>query len=341
MVFSQIPVEHPGWTGTLDATQFRSACAQYDSSGEMLGSEDCLHLNVFTRMRFQMPPEVSPQASGSYPMPMPMPAYMARNEMELMQIASQRQSHPVSALSPASASLRPVLVFFHAESFESGDASLYGPEKLLDRDLVLVTLNYRLGVLGFLSTEDDHAPGNLALHDQRLAMAWIQKNIAQFGGDPNRVTISGQGAGAASVFYHLMSRWSSGLFHAAIMQSGSGLCDWARERSPLQFARQIAEHVGCTMDRERGANSQSSTVSRLPVSIQDKIRQLNQMEESPIEGNSIEQQPSLIANQASIGNKMAGKQIVQCLKKVPAGALLKAQVAHKVSIAWTDLMTRN
>ncbi|KAI1292264.1 Venom carboxylesterase-6 [Halotydeus destructor] len=139
----------------------------------------------------------------------------------------------------------PVMVYLQAESYENGDSSLYGPEKLVEKDVLVVTFNYRLGLLGFLSTEDDAASGNWGLHDQRLALEWVKGNIDSFGGDPNKVTLFGQGAGAASTFLHMMSPASQGLFHRAIMQSGSALCDWAIERSPLRFARDIAESVGC------------------------------------------------------------------------------------------------
>lgn len=80
---------------------------------------------------------------------------------------------------------------------------------------------------GFLSTEDLVSPGNYGLKDQNLVLRWIQKNIKNFGGDKNRVTIFGQSAGAASVLYQVASPQSKGLFHRAIASSGSSLCLWA------------------------------------------------------------------------------------------------------------------
>lgn len=93
------------------------------------------------------------------------------------------------------------MVFIHGGEFEkgSGGSSDYGPGYLLDEDVVLVTPNYRLGVLGFLSTGDAVSPGNYGLKDMVLALKWVQKNIANFGGDPSQVTIFGQSAGAVSV----------------------------------------------------------------------------------------------------------------------------------------------
>ncbi|XP_053207980.1 acetylcholinesterase-like isoform X2 [Panonychus citri] len=141
--------------------------------------------------------------------------------------------------------LLPVMVYIHGESFENGDGSIYGPEKLMEKQVIVITFNYRLGILGFLSTEDEIATGNWGLYDQKLVLDWIQLNIRSFGGDPGRVTIFGQGSGAACVFFHLMSRLSQGTFHRAIMQSGSGLCHWALERHPLEYAKEIADNIGC------------------------------------------------------------------------------------------------
>uniref|UniRef100_T1KVJ7 Carboxylesterase type B domain-containing protein n=1 Tax=Tetranychus urticae TaxID=32264 RepID=T1KVJ7_TETUR len=141
--------------------------------------------------------------------------------------------------------LLPVMVYIHGESFENGDGSIYGPEKLMEKQIILVTFSYRLGILGFLSTEDSVAPGNWGLYDQKLVLDWVQNNIRYFGGDPGRVTLFGQGSGAACVFFHLLSPLSQGKFHRAIMQSGSGLCHWAMERQPLEYAKEIAENTGC------------------------------------------------------------------------------------------------
>ena len=81
------------------------------------------------------------------------------------------------------------------ESFENGDAALYGAEKLLDWEVILVTFNYRLGVLGFLSTGDENASGNWGLYDQLMVLQWTRDHIESFSGNPNLVTIFGQGAG--------------------------------------------------------------------------------------------------------------------------------------------------
>ena len=108
----------------------------------------------------------------------------------------------------------PVMVFIHGGGYVFGDGTpqLYGPDWILDFGVILVTLNYRLGALGFLSTGDKELPANLGLWDQRLALQWVQQNIAAFGGDPGRVTIAGESAGSMSVMFHVLSSQSTGLF---------------------------------------------------------------------------------------------------------------------------------
>ena len=111
------------------------------------------------------------------------------------------------------------MVWIHGGAFLTGsnDPFMYGPEYFYSKDVrveevILVTVNYRLGVLGFLSLEDDIAPGNLGLRDQNLALQWIQQYISRFGGDPDRVTLFGLSAGAQSPNFHVMSPLSKTLF---------------------------------------------------------------------------------------------------------------------------------
>ncbi|KAL0277569.1 UNVERIFIED_CONTAM: hypothetical protein PYX00_004807 [Menopon gallinae] len=129
----------------------------------------------------------------------------------------------------ATSDLLPVMVFYHGGAWVtgSGNSKYYPPEYLLDKDVVLVSIEYRLGPLGFLSMEDEELPGNLGLKDQVQSLKWIQKNIKSFGGNPDLVTIFGESAGGASVHYHMLSPMSRGLFHRAISQSGTGMCSWA------------------------------------------------------------------------------------------------------------------
>lgn len=126
----------------------------------------------------------------------------------------------------ADAARRPVMVWIHGGAFLLGSADMYDSAHLAaSGEIVVVTINYRLGVLGFLdlgSALDDPAiPGNLGLRDQIAALRWVRDNIAAFGGDPDRVTIAGESAGSVSVSLLMLCPPAIPLFHGAIMQSGA------------------------------------------------------------------------------------------------------------------------
>ncbi|XP_063987723.1 esterase FE4-like [Diachasmimorpha longicaudata] len=139
-----------------------------------------------------------------------------------------------------------VMVYFHPGGFTggSGDDDLFGPDFLLEKDVILVTVNFRLGAVGFLNTGDANAPGNVGLKDQVLALNWIRNNIRNFGGCSNRVTLFGVSSGAASVQYHMISPMSEGLFKRAIIQSGSVANSWAISYTPREDAMALADKLG-------------------------------------------------------------------------------------------------
>lgn len=105
------------------------------------------------------------------------------------------------------------MMFLHGGGWVcgGGNTNWYAPDTLLDRDVVLVSPNYRLGPLGFLTTGDEIVPGNNGLKDQVLVLKWIKQNIAQFGGDPDSVTVFGESAGGASTHYLMLSPMSKGM----------------------------------------------------------------------------------------------------------------------------------
>lgn len=149
---------------------------------------------------------------------------------------------------PESDEGKPVMVWFHGGGFVMGDSSdeLYGPGYLLDKDVVLVTVNYRLGVLGFLNLGEEEVPGNQGLWDQLEALRWVQRNIHAFGGQRKKVTIFGESAGGFSISSHLASRKSKGYFSAAIVQSGPLELPAFRTQKPLQEMHQeFIERIGC------------------------------------------------------------------------------------------------
>jgi carboxylesterase type B len=155
---------------------------------------------------------------------------------------------------------RPVYVFIHGggNTEGSGAVPVYDGEGLAKKGVVVVTVNYRLGVLGFfthpeLTAESDvHASGNYALLDLIAALRWVHENIAAFGGDPNRVTIGGQSAGASNVHSLVASPLAKGLFHGAIAESGSSVTGLG-----LMNARTLAdqEQTGVRFAEAKGAHS--------------------------------------------------------------------------------------
>ena len=147
----------------------------------------------------------------------------------------------------------PVMVWFHGGGFRQGSGGypMYDGARLsAEYEVVVVTINYRLGALGFMAlpelTEEDpnHSSGNYGLLDQIQALKWIQENISAFGGDPNNVTIFGQSAGGMSTCALLASPLAKGLFHRAISMSGSCADAMPLEES-YEIGRRMVERIGC------------------------------------------------------------------------------------------------
>jgi carboxylesterase type B len=163
------------------------------------------------------------------------------------------------------ARLRPVFVWIHGGGFRVGTGAdrRYDGEALARKGLVVVTFNYRLGALGFLATpelseeSEHHASGNYGLLDQIAVLRWIRRNIAHFGGDPDRVTVAGQSAGAGSVNFLGMSPLAKGLFHRAVAQSHARYCrdPELRYLSTSYRALADAEAAGTRYALRRGART--------------------------------------------------------------------------------------
>ncbi|KAM8744036.1 bile salt-activated lipase-like [Acanthopagrus schlegelii] len=201
------PKRHPGWDGVLKATEYRPRCLQVNMlMSDTRGSENCLYLNVWV-------PHGRDVSTGL-----------------------------------------PVMVWIYGGGFLAGgsmganflDNYLYDGQEIADRgDVIVVTLGYRVGTLGFLSTGDSGIPGNFGLWDQHAAIAWVHRNIRSFGGDPDNITIFGESAGGASVSFQTLTPHNKGLFKRAISQSGVAICPWAINHNPRRFAEEIALKVGC------------------------------------------------------------------------------------------------
>ncbi|KAL4609398.1 bile salt-activated lipase [Arapaima gigas] len=201
------PKPHPGWDGVLKATEFRKRCLQLDfTETQTMGSEDCLYLNIWV-------PQGRKVSTGL-----------------------------------------PVMVFIYGGGFLVGSAHganflnnyLYDGQEIADRgNVIVVTFNYRVGTLGFLSSGDASGPGNYGLWDQHAAISWVHRNIKAFGGDPNNITIFGESAGAVSVNFQILSPHNKGLIRRAISQSGVALTPWAYNKNPRALAEKVATKVGC------------------------------------------------------------------------------------------------
>ncbi|XP_015196055.1 neuroligin-2a isoform X1 [Lepisosteus oculatus] len=234
------PPEAPGsWPDVRNATQFAHVCPQNiqgvlpeimlpvwftDNLDIVAGyiqnqSEDCLYLNIY------VPTEDGPLT----------------------------KKHDESTInSPRDEDIRdrrkkPVMLFIHGGSYMEGTGNMFDASVLAAYgNVIVVTMNYRLGVLGFLSTGDQAAKGNYGLLDQIQALRWLNENIGHFGGDPERITIFGSGAGASCVNLLILSHHSEGLFQRAIAQSGSAISSWSVNYQPLKYTNILARKVGCS-----------------------------------------------------------------------------------------------
>lgn len=233
------------WNDVLDCTHEGSPAYSYDhflpEGTRYMGGDNCLGVNVFT-------PDV-------------IYITFAFIDIMILNIIFYTQLFPSKLL--------PVFVWIHGGAFTVGSSStdLYGPEFIVEKDVIMVSMNYRLGIFGFLSLKDPKVgvPGNAGLKDQFMALKWTKENIARFGGDPNNITLSGiyfaknyfkteeklfcyligESAGSASVHYHMISPMSKGLFNKAILVSASSLCPWAYAPSKYpSYLKKVAIELG-------------------------------------------------------------------------------------------------
>ena len=152
---------------------------------------------------------------------------------------------------PARSLTRPVMVYIHGGAFQTGESDDYGTRRLLAQGVVVVTINYRLGALGFMANSAlaaesaQGSTGNYGIMDQQAALQWVQRNIARFGGNAANVTIFGESAGGLSVHTHLASPGSNGLFAQAIAESGSYAVTQPSLSAAEAAGAAYASSVGC------------------------------------------------------------------------------------------------
>jgi para-nitrobenzyl esterase len=217
----QPPRSHTRWEGVRDANAHGNQCPQLNFFGTAFGDEDCLSLNVYAPHR------------------------------------TKRERRRQERL--------PVMVWIHGGSLTTGSGGDFDPTPLAEKGrVVVVTINYRLGALGFLAhpalDAEGHTNANYGLMDQQRALRWVRRNIAAFGGDPDRVTIFGESAGGLSVLSQLASPTAEGLFHRAISQSGA----YASFQSYLQSIVPLvqAETGGLALAAAAGCADQSASCLR-------------------------------------------------------------------------------
>lgn len=139
----------------------------------------------------------------------------------------------------------PVIVWIHGGGFRRGSANQYGTGHLVDKKVVVVTLQYRLGSLGYMSTSSQQLPGNVAMFDMALAMNWIKEYISFFGGNPKNVNTMGQGTGASSAMMMGLSPMTQDNVKGIVAMSGSALSPNAVDAEPLDATDELAIQLGC------------------------------------------------------------------------------------------------
>ncbi|XP_050741939.1 glutactin [Drosophila biarmipes] len=147
---------------------------------------------------------------------------------------------------------QPVMFYIYGGGYYNGSAEDHPPNYILEKDVVLVVPQYRVGALGWLSTYTEDLPGNAPIADILMALDWVQLHINRFGGDPQRVTIFGQSAGAGVASSLLLSpKTGDHLFKRAIVQSGSIFAKWAINKDPRTQSQRICARLGCSRCEEQ------------------------------------------------------------------------------------------
>ena len=236
-----------GKPGTYDATHFCDSCIQDRLAGIVMRivsrvkmSENCLCLNIWT------------------------PAKIGNTKLN-----DDGFSDPL-----------PVLFYIHGGGFFYGSGATHTGSDLAAKGSVIVTINYRLGALGFFNAGNEESPGNQGLRDQVLALKWVNENIKYFGGDSERITIAGHSAGAISVSDLIASPQTSGLFSSAIIMSGSifTVATFGSSNQLLDHSIELAIKLKCANEKAR-------------LEISDLVSKVKKSEE-PLLGQDEGQRPS-------------------------------------------------
>merc|ERR1712106_243941 len=190
---------------------------------------------------------------------------------------------------------KPVMIWIHGGSFTLGSGNDYAPlDALLKEGVIVVTINYRLSSLGFLTFGNDLVSGNMGLQDQALAIQWVKQNIHNFGGNPHKITIFGESAGGVSVHAQVLSPWNFGQIQGAIAQSGTMLIyNQIKSYGPREehFAKHAAEKFGCAdgLDQNTLECLQNVDIKdineKLSATANDNFNQVSAFEWRPVVDN--------------------------------------------------------
>merc|ERR1712128_320261 len=182
--------------------------------------------------------------------------------------------------------LLPVMVWIHGGAFVEGSGQDGTPVEIMKEDVIVVTINYRLGALGFLTFGNDLVSGNMGLKDQALAIQWVKQNIESFGGNPKKITILGESSGGMSVHAQVLSPWNYGQIQGAIAQSGTMLYQNSIKSSgerEERFAKYVAEKIfECPSDGHELDETVLECLQRIDVAdINNKLGVSNPTAPSP------------------------------------------------------------
>jgi para-nitrobenzyl esterase len=240
------------WQGVLRATQFANHCPQTESPfGSASTTEDCLYLNVYAPKRQPRGDEDTDDDEDDDERAESRGKAKQRGDRERKRRWRGKRKHRDDDERHES-KRRPVMVWIHGGGLTAGESNDYDPVRLVDKGVVVVTFNYRLGYLGFLAhpaltAESTYqGSGNYGLMDQQAALRWVERNIGRFGGDSDDVTIFGQSAGGLSVHSQLASPLADDLFDSAIAMSGAYDLDQRSLAQAESEGSTAAAAVGCT-----------------------------------------------------------------------------------------------
>ncbi|CAH1407434.1 unnamed protein product [Nezara viridula] len=284
--------------------------------GQFLKSRDGREFSSFTRIPYAKPPvgerrflisEKADNWTGILDATLSTPSCYQPNQFQSdTPFMGQEDCLFLNVFTPNVTGKLPVIFSIHGGGFMTGSVAYFSKAKFfMDEDVVFVAPNYRLGTLGFLSLEDNVISGNMGLKDQALALEWVSKEIAAFGGDPNMITVIGESAGGVSSNIICSVPRTNGLIKGCVSQSGDAWSPWNYQKPgvPKERALRLVKAVGCAEDKDR----------------------LKCLQSKPIE---------LVGNMAFLSNGTVGLSIV-------SPVLESASAPNALLTAWPPAMAHN